>query len=90
MNSLFFLSICRIFDNILHVRRGRCITSLTRLPLHIFSGMEISSASEVKANNSHHLYAHIVAVAVISSDHANVPTSSIERGMSICCMVLSI
>ena len=90
MNSLFFLSICLIFDNIFHVRRGRCVISLARVPLRIFRGIAIHNDNDVRMKSNHHFNAHVNAITDIISDQINVPIRSIERGISICCIVLSI
>ena len=54
------------------------------LPLRIFRGIAINNDNAVNTKSNHHLYAHVMATTDIIIDHANVPTMSIERGMSIC------
>ena len=89
INSLFFLSICRIFDNIFHTSRGIYTISPIMLRLRIRLGMAARRDTTVTPNNAHHLHAHIGTMIVITDANTNNPTSNIYLGTSACCMVLS-
>lgn len=78
-----------MFFNIFHVSLGRTISVPNSERECILYGIAINSDKAVARNSAHHFMHHHGTKAVVNNDNARVNTISIERGMSICCIVLS-